>query len=64
MGGHPSPLHRPVTYESLHLSNDPGQRILVYTAEPGSKSQEPLNPVASWTATPNTAVKTIGELRS
>ncbi len=63
-------LHHPLvgdltlTYESLHLPNDPGQRILVYTAEPGSKSQEALNLLASWTTIPNTAVKAVGEHRS
>jgi hypothetical protein len=29
--------------------------MLVYTAEPGSKSDEALNLLASWTATPSEA---------
>lgn len=32
-----------------------GQRILVYTARPGSPSRHGLDPVASWTATPDHA---------
>jgi transcriptional regulator with XRE-family HTH domain len=51
-------LHHPVVgeltlaYEALELPADTGQRILVYTAEPGSPSQEALNLLASWTAAP------------
>lgn len=50
-------LHHPIvgdltlTWESLHLPNDPDQRILVYAAEPGSRSHEALNLLASWAAT-------------
>ena len=51
-------LHHPVvgdltlSWESLHLPTDPDQRILVYAAEPGSPSQEALDLLASWAATP------------
>ena len=51
-------LHHPVvgdvtlTWESLHLATDPDQRILVYAAEPASPSQEALDLLASWAATP------------
>lgn len=51
-------LHHPVVgdltlaYESLELVMDPGLRLNAYTAEPGSASQEALNLLASWTATP------------
>ncbi len=51
-------LHHPVVgdltlaYEALDLPGDNGQRILVYTAEPGSPSEEALNLLASWTAAP------------
>jgi transcriptional regulator with XRE-family HTH domain len=54
-------LHHPVvgdltlTWESLHLPNDPDQRILVYAAEPGSPSEEALKLLASWAATPTEA---------
>jgi transcriptional regulator with XRE-family HTH domain len=54
-------LHHPVVgdltlaYEALELPGDGRQRILVYTAEPGSPSQEGLNLLASWSATPSEA---------
>ena len=54
-------LHHPLvgdltlSYEALELPGDGGQRILVYTAEPDSPSQEALNLLASWTATPDHA---------
>ena len=35
----------------------PGQRILVYTAEPGSPTQNALDLLASWAATPTRAVQ-------
>jgi transcriptional regulator with XRE-family HTH domain len=50
-------FHHPVvgdlslTYEMLDLSADSGLVILTYTAEPGSKSAEALDLLASWTAT-------------
>jgi transcriptional regulator with XRE-family HTH domain len=51
-------LHHPVVgdltldYEALDLAGDSGQRILVYSAEPGSRSQEALDLLASWASTP------------
>ena len=50
-------LHHPVvgdlslTYNGLDLAADPGLTIFVYMAEPGSKSEESLNLLASWSAT-------------
>jgi transcriptional regulator with XRE-family HTH domain len=50
-------LHHPVVgeltlaYESLELASDPGQRMLVYTAEPASPSAEALSLLASWATT-------------
>jgi transcriptional regulator with XRE-family HTH domain len=50
-------LHHPVVgnltldYEALDLPGDAGQRILVYSAEPGSPSQHALDLLASWTTT-------------
>jgi hypothetical protein len=50
-------FHHPVvgelnlTFESMELVADPGLTMTVYTAEPGSKSEEALNLLASWTAT-------------
>lgn len=57
-------FHHPVVgdltlnFEALELAADPGQRIIVYTAEPGSPSQEALSLLASWITTPSDA--TIG----
>ncbi len=50
-------LHHPIvgeltlTFETMQLTADTGLTIAVYTAEPGSKSEEALNLLASWTAT-------------
>jgi hypothetical protein len=41
------------TYESMELVADPGLTMFVYTAEPGSKSEQALNLLASWAATPD-----------
>jgi transcriptional regulator with XRE-family HTH domain len=52
-------LHHPLvgeltlTYEAMELAASPGLTIAVYTAEPGSRSEEALNLFASWTATPD-----------
>jgi hypothetical protein len=35
----------------MELVADPGLTIFVYTPEPGSRSEEALNLLASWTAT-------------
>jgi transcriptional regulator with XRE-family HTH domain len=39
-------------FESLDLPGDPGQRLVVYTAEPHSASQQALDLLASWATTP------------
>jgi transcriptional regulator with XRE-family HTH domain len=50
-------FHHPVvgdlelTFETMQLSADEGLMMFVYTAEVGSKSEEALNLLASWTAT-------------
>jgi transcriptional regulator with XRE-family HTH domain len=52
-------IHHPVvgelnlTFEAMELVADPGLTMFVYTAEPGSKSEQALNLLASWTATPD-----------
>jgi transcriptional regulator with XRE-family HTH domain len=52
-------LHHPVvgdlelSYEVMELPADAGLTISVYSAEPGSRSQEALDLLASWTATPD-----------
>jgi transcriptional regulator with XRE-family HTH domain len=54
-------IHHPVVgeldlrYESMELSADDGLSIAIFTAEPGSASQQALNLLASWTATPETS---------
>jgi transcriptional regulator with XRE-family HTH domain len=59
-------LHHPVVgdlalaYEALELPGDTGQRILVYTAEPGSPSEEALNLLASWSTAPRLTTPSIG----
>ena len=40
-----------LTFEAMELVADPGLTMFVYTAEPGSKSEQALNLLASWTAT-------------
>ena len=42
-----------LTFETMELVADPGLTMFVYTAEPGSKSEQALNLLASWTATPD-----------
>ena len=52
-------FHHPVvgelnlTFEAMELVADPGLTMFVYTAEPGSKSEQALNLLASWAATPD-----------
>ena len=52
-------LHHPIvgelqlSYETLTLDADDGLRMALYTAEPGSASQQALDLLASWTATPD-----------
>jgi transcriptional regulator with XRE-family HTH domain len=51
-------LHHPIvgemelSYEVMEMSADSGLTISVYTAEPGSRSQEALELLGSWAATP------------
>jgi transcriptional regulator with XRE-family HTH domain len=50
-------FHHPVVgdltlnFEALELAADPGQRLNIYTAEPGSPSHDALNLLASWMTT-------------
>jgi hypothetical protein len=41
------------TYESMELVAHPGLTMFLYTPKPGSKSEEALNLLASWTAAPD-----------
>ena len=57
-------FHHPVvgdldlTFEMMELAADPGLNLLTYSAEPGSRSEEALNLLASWSATPAPAEAT------
>jgi len=50
-------MHHPVvgdlelSYETMELSGDTGLTMFAFTAEPGSKSEQALNLLASWAAT-------------
>jgi hypothetical protein len=52
-------IHHPLVgdvtfaYEGMELAADPGLTLFVYTVEPDSKSEQALNLLASWTATPD-----------
>jgi len=52
-------LHHPVvgelelSYEVMELAADTELRLAVFTAEPGTRSEEALNLLASWAATPD-----------
>jgi transcriptional regulator with XRE-family HTH domain len=54
-------IHHPVvgelvlSYESMELSADDSLTMAIFTAEPGSASQQALDLLASWSATPQTA---------
>ncbi len=50
---HPLVGELTLTYEAMELTANPGLTIAVYTAEPGSRSEEALNLLASWSATPD-----------
>jgi transcriptional regulator with XRE-family HTH domain len=49
---HPVVGELELEYEVMDVSADDGLTISVYSAEPGSRSQEALDLLASWTATP------------
>jgi hypothetical protein len=52
-------IHHPLVgdldlpFDTIPLPADPGQSLLVYNPEPGSRTQEALNLLASWTADPH-----------
>jgi transcriptional regulator with XRE-family HTH domain len=49
---HPVVGELQLSYETLTLDADDGLRLALFTAEPGSASQQALDLLASWTATP------------
>jgi hypothetical protein len=42
-----------LSYEVMEMAADSGLRLAVFTAAPGSRSQEALDLLASWIATPD-----------
>lgn len=62
-------FHHPVVgelildFESLDLPGDPGQKLLVYSAEPGSPSRQALDLLASWASTPEATAIDVREER-
>jgi hypothetical protein len=54
-------IHHPLVgdldlvYESMDLAADDGLSVAIFTAEPGSATQQALDLLASWTATPHNA---------
>jgi transcriptional regulator with XRE-family HTH domain len=62
-------VHHPVvgdldlSYETMELSADDGLTVAIFTAEPGSASQQALDLLASWTATPEPTETTRGATR-
>jgi len=58
---HPLVGELELEYEVMDVSADDGLTIAVYSAEPGSRSAEALDLLASWTATPAHATAPIDE---
>jgi transcriptional regulator with XRE-family HTH domain len=62
-------FHHPVVgdltfnFEAFDLPADPGQRMLVYAAEPGSPSHDAVAMLASWISTPGATVEVEPEQR-
>ncbi len=50
---HPLVGELDLSFEAMELVADPGLTMFVYTAEPGSRSEQALNLLASWSATPD-----------
>ena len=50
-----------LAYEVMELSADDGLTVSVYSADPGSRSHEALDLLASWTATPERSPTTVDE---
>jgi transcriptional regulator with XRE-family HTH domain len=52
---HPIVGELTLAYEGLELAAEPGLTLTIYTAEPGSPSEEALRLLASWASTPDQA---------
>jgi transcriptional regulator with XRE-family HTH domain len=58
---HPVVGELELSYETLTLDADEGLRLALFTAEPGSASQQSLDLLGSWTAPEATATSTPGD---
>jgi transcriptional regulator with XRE-family HTH domain len=58
---HPVVGELELSYEVMDLPADEGLDVSVYSAEPGSRSQEALDLLASWAATPEAAATTVDD---
>ena len=58
---HPVVGELELAYEVMELSADDGLTVSVYSADPGSRSHEALDLLASWTATPERSPTTVDE---
>jgi MmyB-like transcription regulator ligand binding domain len=50
---HPLVGELDLSFEAMGLVADPGLTMFVHTAEPGSRTEQALNLLASWSATPD-----------
>jgi hypothetical protein len=50
-----------LSYEAMQLATDEGLTLLVYGAEPGSKSAQALDLLASWAATESREALTVAQ---
>jgi transcriptional regulator with XRE-family HTH domain len=57
---HPVVGELELSYETMELSADDGLSVAIFTAEPGSASQQALDLLASWTATPDPSETRLG----
>jgi hypothetical protein len=61
---HPVVGELELSYETMELSADDGLSVAIFTAEPGSASQQALDLLASWTTTPDPSeTRLSGETR-
>ena len=51
-----------INYQSLALSADPGQSLIIYTADTGSPSEEKLRLLSSWASGPGRGPERSGKL--
>jgi hypothetical protein len=49
-----------INYQTLELPGEQGQTVVVYSADPGSPSEEKLRILGSWTADSRPTGRTLG----